>query len=81
MRTLLRRGRARISVPSVLEYDNQSVGKFAGNFVAIGATPQPCSNSESNQKIIETPLTGLLCNFFDSDAERRGTRKNIDREP
>jgi len=39
LRTLLRRGRARISVSSVLEYENQSVGKFAGSFVAIGTTP------------------------------------------
>jgi len=39
LRTLLRRGRARISVSSVLEYENQSVGKFAGNFVAIGTNP------------------------------------------
>lgn len=35
MRTLLRRGRARIAVSSVLEYEDQAVGSFAGNFVAI----------------------------------------------
>lgn len=41
MRTLLRRGRARIGVSSVLEYEDQSVGNFEGNFVAFGKT-HPC---------------------------------------
>jgi thioesterase domain-containing protein len=36
MRTLLRRGRARIAVSSVLEYEDQLAGNFIGNFVAIG---------------------------------------------
>lgn len=35
MNTLLRRGRARISVSSVLEYDGQNAGNFEGRFVAI----------------------------------------------
>jgi thioesterase domain-containing protein len=43
MRTLLRRGRARIRVSSVLEYGGQSVGNFEGNFVAIGKT-RTCDN-------------------------------------
>lgn len=33
--TLQRRGRARISVSSVLEYEGRSVGDFEGRFVAI----------------------------------------------
>jgi thioesterase domain-containing protein len=36
IRTLLRRGRARIAVSSVLEYEDQLAGNFIGNFVAIG---------------------------------------------
>lgn len=36
MRTLSRRGRARIAVSSVLEYEDQPAGNFEGNFVAIG---------------------------------------------
>ena len=39
MRTLLRRGRARIAVSSVLEYKDQPVGNFEGKFVAIGINP------------------------------------------
>lgn len=39
MRTLLRKGRARIAVPSVLEYDDQPVGNFEGKFVAIRVNP------------------------------------------
>lgn len=39
MRTLLRRGRARIVVSSILEYENQTVGNFEGNFVALGIKP------------------------------------------
>ena len=39
MRTLLRRGRARIAVSSVLEYEDQPVGNFEGKFVAIGINP------------------------------------------
>ena len=39
MRTLLRRGRARIAVSSVLEYEDQLVGNFEGKFVAIGINP------------------------------------------
>jgi thioesterase domain-containing protein len=35
MRTLFRRGRARISVSSLLEYEGKIVGKFDGDFVAI----------------------------------------------
>lgn len=35
MRMLLRRGRARISVSSVLEYEGRLVGDFEGRFVAI----------------------------------------------
>jgi thioesterase domain-containing protein len=39
MRTLLRRGRARISVSSILEYEDQPVGNFEGHFVALGIKP------------------------------------------
>jgi thioesterase domain-containing protein len=39
MRTLLRRGRARITVSSVLEYEDQPAGNFEGKFVAIGINP------------------------------------------
>lgn len=39
MRTLLRRGRARIAVSSVLEYEDQQVGNFEGHFVALGIKP------------------------------------------
>ena len=39
MRTFLRRGRARIAVSSVLEYEDQPVGNFEGKFVAIGINP------------------------------------------
>lgn len=37
MKTLLRRGRARISVSSLLEYEGKIVGKFEGDFVVIKA--------------------------------------------
>ncbi|MDP3743739.1 MAG: YiiD C-terminal domain-containing protein [Methylotenera sp.] len=37
MRTLLRRGRARISVSSLLEYEGKIVGKFEGDFVVTKA--------------------------------------------
>ena len=39
MRTLLRRGRARIEVSSALEYEGQPVGSFEGHFVALGIKP------------------------------------------
>ncbi|MGR9000186.1 MAG: YiiD C-terminal domain-containing protein [Gammaproteobacteria bacterium] len=39
MRTLLRRGRARITVSSLLEYEDQPAGNFEGKFVAIGINP------------------------------------------
>lgn len=37
MRTFLRRGRARISVSSLLEYESKIVGKFEGDFVVTKA--------------------------------------------
>jgi len=37
IRMLSRRGRARISVSSVLEYAGQVVGDLEGEFVALGA--------------------------------------------
>jgi hypothetical protein len=37
MRTLLRRGRARISVFSLLEYEGSIVGKLEGDFVVTKA--------------------------------------------
>jgi thioesterase domain-containing protein len=43
LRTLLRRGRARIAVSSVLDYEGQPAGNFEGNFVAIGKT-STCKN-------------------------------------
>jgi thioesterase domain-containing protein len=39
MRTLLRRGRARIEVSAILDYEGQPVGGFEGNFVAIVKEP------------------------------------------
>jgi len=35
LRTLARKGRARIAVSSVLEYDGQQAGKLHGEFVAL----------------------------------------------
>lgn len=37
MKTLLRRGRARISVSLLLEYEGKVIGKFEGDFVAISS--------------------------------------------
>jgi len=37
MKTLLRRGKARISVTSMLDYEGTIVGKFEGDFVVIKA--------------------------------------------
>jgi hypothetical protein len=37
LRTLVRRGKARISVGAVLEWDGDICGKLSGEFVAIGA--------------------------------------------
>lgn len=37
LRMLSRKGKARISVVSVLEYSNQTVGRFTGEFVALGS--------------------------------------------
>lgn len=39
LRTLARKGRARISVSSVLEYEGQQAGKLTGEFVALASTP------------------------------------------
>jgi thioesterase domain-containing protein len=36
--TLARRGKARVTVLAVLEHANQVVGRFTGQFVALGAT-------------------------------------------
>lgn len=49
MRTLSRRGRARISVSSVLEYQDQPVGNFEGDFVAIDKT-RAAINKEPSKK-------------------------------
>lgn len=38
LRTLERRGRARIAVPAVLEHGGQEVCRFSGEFVALGKT-------------------------------------------
>lgn len=40
LRTLARRGKARIAVSSVVEHAGRVVGRFAGEFVALGG-PQP----------------------------------------
>jgi thioesterase domain-containing protein len=37
-RTLARKGKSRIAVVSVLRHDGQVVGRFTGEFVALGAT-------------------------------------------
>jgi len=39
MRTLSRRGRARIAVSATLDYEGQPAGNFEGNFVAIAKEP------------------------------------------
>jgi thioesterase domain, putative len=39
MRTLSRRGRARIAVSAILDYEGQPAGNFEGNFVAIVNEP------------------------------------------
>jgi len=39
MRTLSRRGRARIAVSAILDYEGQLAGNFEGNFVAIAKKP------------------------------------------
>lgn len=39
LRTLSRRGRARIEVGAVLEQDGVPTGRFVGTFVALGAKP------------------------------------------
>ncbi|WAR43974.1 thioesterase domain-containing protein [Methylomonas rapida] len=39
MRTLSRRGRARIAVSAILDYEGQPAGNFEGNFVAIVKEP------------------------------------------
>ena len=41
MRTLSRRGRARIAVSAILDYQGQTAGNFEGNFVSIVAKPNP----------------------------------------
>lgn len=38
VRTLVRKGRARISVISVLEYEGRQVGRLQGEFVALAVT-------------------------------------------
>ncbi|HTD10905.1 MAG TPA: YiiD C-terminal domain-containing protein [Steroidobacteraceae bacterium] len=38
--TLGRKGRARLSVACVLEYDGRPAGRFEGGFVALGAGPR-----------------------------------------
>ncbi len=48
MRMLQRKGRARVTVSSVLEYDGQIAGEFKGEFVALGSVSTPLAESTSN---------------------------------